>query len=311
MMGPAMGPTRREILSGAAVAALGCSSSEQAPPPETAKTHEWKLRYAPRMGLLGKDVSVEEHIEIYHDYGFRAFEHNLLPLQHTLEEADQLRSKMDDLEMEMGVFIVNSGGWKGDALVDKKFHAGFLADVDKSVEYHKVMRNKWCTVTAGLSVDYMSLERQTANLIEGLKRAMELIEGLDLTFVLEPLNVLVDHAGYHVVTSEHAAEIIDAVGSDQLKILFDIYHQQISEGNLINNIEKHWDRIGYFQVGDVPGRKEPGTGEIRYEQVFRRIYELGYEGILGMEHGLSAPGRDGLDKCFKEYRKADSWDVVR
>ena len=301
--------SRRDLLASAAAFAAGCGAGDQTarPPVETAKTHDWHLRYAPRMGLLGDEVGVEQHLEIYADYGFRAFEYNGLPRAHSLEEAAELRRKMDSLEMEMGVFVVNSGGWRGDALVDAKFHDSFLADVRTAVEYHKVLRNKWATVTTGLSVDYLSLERQTENVIDGFKKAAEIVEDTDLTLVLEPLNVRVDHAGYHVVTSEHAAQIIDGVGSDHLKILFDIYHQQISEGNLINNINLHWDRIGYFQVGDVPGRKEPGTGEIRYSRVFREIYEKGYEGILGMEHGLSQPGRDGLDKCFEEYRKADTW----
>jgi hydroxypyruvate isomerase len=179
--------------------------------------------------------------------------------------------------------------------------------VRKALEYHDAMNNRWATVTSGLSVDYMPLSRQTQNVIDGLKKAAEIVEGTDLTLVLEPLNVLVDHAGYHVVTSDHAAQIIDAVGSSHVKMLFDIYHQQISEGNLINNIEKHWDRIGYFQAGDVPGRKEPFTGEINYGNVFKRIYEKGYQGIIGMEHGLSVPGRAGLEKCFEAYRVADTW----
>jgi hydroxypyruvate isomerase len=74
-------------------------------------------------------------------------------------------------------------------------------------------------------------------------------------------------------------------------------------------LDQYWDRIGYLQVGDVPGRNEPGTGEIRYRHLFRHIYEKGYEGILGMEHSLSRPGRDGLDYCFEEYRIADTWDA--
>ena len=304
---------RRELLAvGAGAAAVACGGGENVAEhaaPETAKTHQWHLRYAPRMGFLGLDgeLGVNQHLEIYADYGFRAFEYNGLPHNHSLDEAADIRSKMDSLGMEMGVFVVNSGGWKGDALVDAKFHDGFLADVRKGLEYHEVVGNKWATVTSGLSVDYLSLERQTENVITGLKKAAELVEGTDLTLVLEPLNVHVDHAGYHVVTSEHAARIIDGVGSDHVRILFDIYHQQISEGNLINNINTHWDRIAYFQVGDVPGRKEPGTGEIRYSRVFREIYEKGYQGLLGMEHGLSEPGREGLEKCFEEYREADTW----
>ena len=300
---------RRELLaSAAAIGAASCSGpSAPETPPETSRTHQWRLRYAPRMHLLGQDVSVEEHLEIYAGHGFRAFEYNGLPHNHSIEEAEGIRRKMDDLGMQMGVFVVNSGGWKGDALVDSKFHSGFLADVKTGLEYHKVIGNKWATVTSGLSVDYLSLERQAQNVIAGLKKAAELVEGSGLTLVLEPLNVRVDHAGYHVVTSEHAARIIDAVGSDHVKILFDIYHQQISEGNLTNNLDAYWDRIAYLQVGDVPGRKEPGTGEIRYRHLFQHVYEKGYQGLLGMEHGLSVAGREGLEKCFEEYRRADTW----
>jgi hydroxypyruvate isomerase len=299
--------TRRDALGCLAGLGLYGCSQEPAVVPETAITHEWHLRYAPRMGFLGDDLSVDQHLQIYAEYGFTAFEYNALPQNHTLEECISIRRKMNELRMEMGVFVVNSGGWQGDALVDAKFHDGFLADVRKAVEYHDAIQNRWATVTSGLSVDYMPLSRQTQNVIDGLKKAAEIVEGTELTLVLEPLNVLVDHAGYHVVTSDHAAQIIDAVGSSHVKMLFDIYHQQISEGNLINNIEKHWDRLGYFQAGDVPGRKEPFTGEIYYTNVFKRIYEKGYEGIIGMEHGLSTPGREGLEKCFEAYRVADTW----
>lgn len=301
--------TRRTAL--ASIAALGgyaCTADREPDSvPETAMTHEWNLRYAPRMGLLGEELSVDQHLEIYAEYGFRSFEYNGLPHQHTLQEAESIRNKKNELQMDMGVFVVNSGSWNGDALVDRKFHDSFLDDVRTAVEYHSVMGNRWATVTSGLSVDYLSLTRQTTNVIDGLKRAAEIVEPTNLTLVLEPLNVLVDHAGYHVVTSDHAAAIIDAVDSPHVKILFDIYHQQISEGNLINNIERHWDRIGYFQAGDNPGRKEPGTGEINYGNVFRRIYEKGYQGIVGMEHGLSSPGREGLEACFEAYRQADTW----
>jgi hydroxypyruvate isomerase len=209
--------------------------------------------------------------------------------------------------MAMGVFLVNSGGWQGDALVDRKFHEGFLNDVHRAVEIHSIMGNEAATVTSGLAVDYLSAEQQTENMIEALKRAAEIVEKTDMVLVLEPLNVRVDHAGYFVVCSEHAHRIISAVNHPKIRILFDIYHQQISEGNIINHIRQYWDWIGYFQTGDVPGRNEPYTGEINYQNVFRAIHEKGYRGIVGMEHGLSVPGIDGLKKCFEAYRRADAW----
>ena len=301
---------RRHFIhsSAALVATVGATTvaatTVSAETPASA-AHQYKLRYAPRIGFLN-DLPVPRQLEIYAEHGFHAFEYNGLP-NHSLQEAAQFRKKMDELKMDMGVFVVNSGGWKGDALVDKAFHEGFLKDVHRAVEYHKVIRNGWSTVTSGLAVKNLSHRQQTANVIEGLKRAADVVSKTDLVLVLEPLNVLVNHAGYFVVTSDHAAEIIDAVNSPHVKILFDIYHQQISEGNLIHNIGKHWDRIAYFQVGDVPGRKEPGTGEINYRNVFKAIHAKGYKGLLGMEHGLSQPGMAGLEKCFSEYTKADSW----
>lgn len=290
---------RQFVQASAALAGVACA------PQETSTAVEYNLRYAPRIGFLN-DLPVPRQLEIYAEHGFRAFEYNGLP-RHSLKEAEQFRGKMDELGMEMGVFVVNSGGWRGDALVDTAFHEGFLKDVHKALEYHGIMRNGWSTVTSGLAVSNIPLDQQTENVIEGLKKAADIVSKTDLVLVLEPLNVLVNHAGYFVVTSEHAAEIIDAVGSPQVKILFDIYHQQISEGNLIDNIEKHWERIAYFQVGDVPGRKEPGTGEINYRNVFKAIHAKGYAGLLGMEHGLSQPGMSGLEKCFREYRQADTW----
>ena len=291
---------KRRHFFGAASAVL-CAPLSGAP-----AAHSWHLRYAPRIGFL--QLPIPRQLEIYAENGFRAFEYNGLP-RHEFREIESFRKKMDELKMSMGVFVVNSGGWKGDAMCDRSFHEGFLKDARKAVEIHGIIGNECATVTSGLAVKHLSFEQQTRNCVEVLKRAGDIVGKTDMVLVLEPLNVRVDHAGYFVVFSDHAAEIVRAVNHPNVRILFDIYHQQISEGNLINHIRKHWDRIGYFQMGDVPGRKEPGTGEINYRNVFKAIHEKGYKGILGMEHGLSAPGEAGLRKCFDEYRKADSWDA--
>jgi hydroxypyruvate isomerase len=275
------------------------------PAPAADSGYSYHLRYAPRIGFLS-NVPVPRQLEIYASNGFRSFEYNGLP-RHDMKEIETFRKKMDELKMRMGVFVVNSGGWKGDAVVDKRFHDGFLRDVRRAVEIHRVIGNECATVTSGLAVKNLTFEQQTSNTVEALKRAGDIVDGTNMTLVLEPLNVRVDHMGYFVVFSEHAYQIMKAVNSPKVKILFDIYHQQISEGNLINHILNYWDEIAYFQVGDVPGRKEPGTGEINYRNVFKAIYEKGYKGILGMEHGLSIPGEAGLKKCFEEYRKADQF----
>src|SRR5690606_1754145 len=98
-----------------------------------------------------------------------------------------------------------------------------------------------------------------------------------------------------------------AVNSPACKILFDIYHQQITEGNIIPNIDLAWDEIAYFQVGDNPGRKEPGTGELNYRHIFRHIHSKGFTGIVGMEHGNSQPGPEGEQAVIDAYVAADNF----
>jgi len=116
-----------------------------------------------------------------------------------------------------------------------------------------------------------------------------------------------DHPGLFLTKSAQAYEVCRAVDSPSCKILFDIYHQQIQEGNLIPNIDASWDEIAYFQIGDNPGRKEPTSGEINYLNVFKHIYDKGYRDIMGMEHGNSKPGEDGEMAVIEAYRKVDGF----
>ena len=130
-----------------------------------------------------------------------------------------------------------------------------------------------------------------------------IVEPEGITIILEPLNILVDHPRQLVVHSEHAARILKAVGSPNVKMLFDIYHQQISEGNLTGNIRKYHDLIGYYQLADHPGRHEPTTGEINYAFVLRTIHDTGYRGAIGME---MSPKSDPM-AAFKAIRRSMRW----
>lgn len=289
-----MNLTRRTLL--AATAAAPFLRAQSAAP--------FRLRYAPRIGWV-QGLPVAQQLELYARAGFAAFEYNGLP-SHSMNEIEQIRKKRDELKMAMGVFVVNRGGWRPVALPDKSGHARFLEDVRKGVEIHKIMENECATVTSGLSVPHLSFAQQTRNCIEALKRAAEIVEKTPMVLVLEPLNHKVDHAGYFVVYSEHAGEIIGGVNHPQVKILFDMYHQQISEGNIINHIDQYWDLIGYFQTGDVPGRREPYTGEMNYQNIFRHLRSKGYKGLIGLEHGMSQPGEAGFQKVVEAYRRADA-----
>jgi hydroxypyruvate isomerase len=143
---------------------------------------------------------------------------------------------------------------------------------------------------------------QTGNVIEVLKRGAEILEPHNLTMVLEPLS---DNPDLFLRYSDQTYSICKGVGSPSCKILFDIYHMQRNEGNLINNMNRCWDEIAYIQIGDNPGRKEPGTGEVNYQNVFKHIKNKGFQGVLGMEHGNFHPGKEGELKLIEAYRKAD------
>jgi hydroxypyruvate isomerase len=122
--------------------------------------------------------------------------------------------------------------------------------------------------------------------------------------VLEPLS---DTPELFLRTSDQSFEICKAVNSPSCKILYDIYHMQRNEGNLIANIEKYWEEIAYFQIGDNPGRKEPTTGEINYRNIFKHFYDKGYRGVWGMEHGNALTGKEGELAVIKAYRESDNF----
>ena len=177
----------------------------------------------------------------------------------------------------------------------------------KALETAKRVNAKWTTLVPGTYDPKVEWSYQTANVIENLKVAAGICEPRGLVMVLESLNWWTDHPGVFLTKIPQAYQICKAVGSPSVNILDDLYHQQITEGNLIPNIDRAWDEIAYFQVGDNPGRKEPTTGEINYRNVFRHIHAKGFTGVLGMEHGNSKPGKEGEEAVIAAYREVDAF----
>lgn len=277
-----------------------------------------KLRYAINIGTHFAGHAPLERLRRVADAGFPAVEFNGLPglnrkrgsKEPNYEAIGVYGGLLENLGLEQGTFVTNGCAGRCDAsLTDPAHHAEFLRRVEQTVKIAPLVKGTISTVTTGIEVPGLSAEQMTSNVVEALKRAADIVERAGgPTLVLEPLNVLVNHPGYHVVTSDHAAEVIDAVGSDKVKILYDIYHQQISEGNLINNIRKYYDRIGYFQFGDHPGRHEPFTGEIYYPRVFEAIHQLGYTGLVGGEYSPAGGRTDEATRAsLAAIRRADLW----
>jgi hydroxypyruvate isomerase len=159
------------------------------------------------------------------------------------------------------------------------------------------------TVVGGDDQPGMSQEQMHANIVAGLKLVAPIAESADVTLILEPMNIRVDHKGHCLYGSEAAVKICREVGSSHVKINWDLYHMQISEGDLCRRLQEGFGEVGYVQLADNPGRHEPGTGEINYSRVLRAVKELGYEGFVGLE---CTPLEDELTAAQRVYA-ADQW----
>ncbi len=282
-----------------------------------ASMEPFKVLFAPHFGMceaiVGEDLV--DQLRYMHDQGFRAWEDNRM-MRRSVSEQNKIAREMERLEMKMGVFVAyadfKTPSFSGNQMPDSKPRERDLNAVRamlkdlmyKSVETAKRVNAKWVTVVPG-TVD-LSLEEgyQFQNVVDTLKYCAEILESAGVIMVLEPLNHM-NHPGLFLKYIPQAYTICKAVNSPSCKILNDLYHQQISEGNLIPNIDRAWDEIAYFQIGDNPGRKEPTTGEINYKNVFQYIHNKGYEGIYGMEHGLSRKGPEGVKGLIDAYRSVD------
>ena len=269
----------------------------------------FNLNYAPHLGMFKNTVGDDpiDQINYMADLGFRAFEDNGMRSR-SVDLQNKISKTLENRGMKMGVFVAHKIYWDKPNLSsgDDDYRNEFLNYIENSVEVAKRVNAKWMTVVPGHLDLRKDISYQTSNVVETLKRACDILEPHGLVMVLEPLNFR-DHPGLFLTESPQAFQICKAVDSPSCKILFDIYHQQIQEGNLIPNIDDTWDEIAYFQIGDNPGRKEPTTGEINYKNVFKFIYEKGFDGILGMEHGNSIQGERGEKALVDAYLEADSF----
>ena len=273
------------------------------------KSYNYKLNYAPHLGMFKNHAGSDpiDQLNFIADQGFTAFEDNNMR-KRPISLQKEMALVMQKRNLMMGVFVAHEIYWNKPTLTsgEKKYVDKFLYEINNSVEVAKRVNAKWITVVPGFVDLKINHNYQTANVIETLKKASGILEPHGIVMVLEPLNFR-NHPGLFLAESPQAYSICKAVNSPSCKILFDIYHQQIQEGNIIPNIEKCWDEIGYFQIGDNPGRNEPTTGEINYKNIFKFIKEKEFNGVLGMEHGNSIKGKEGEIALIKAYQKVDNF----
>lgn len=309
-------------LAAGAGAALGLGGARMAQAQEPAKPaqdapegkagtaggHRFKLRYAPHFGMFERSAGKDplDQLRFGADQGFTAWEDNGMAGRH-FEEQEKIGKELARLNLTMGGFCASIEFGQPTLVLDKpEVREKLLVDVRHAIKTAKRVNGKWAIVVPGCFEPRMPLEYQTANVIEHLKAAADVAAKDGLILILEPLNWR-DHPNLFLRTIAQAYQICRAVGSPACKILDDVYHQQITEGDLIVNIDKAWSEIAYFHLGDNPGRREPGTGEINFRSLFRHLHAKGYQGVLGMEHGLSQESKEGEQAVIAAYRACDSF----
>ncbi len=292
-------------------AALGMPLSSHSTTTKPTGGKAFNLKYAPHIGMFKNSAGEDpiDQIKFMSDQGFSAFEDNSLSTR-DISLQEKIGKTLADLNMKMGVFV---GNWKirrEDSLAqgDPDVRKAFLEEIKSSVDVAKRVNATWMTIVLGNRHHRLEPDYQTANIVETLKQASAILEPHDLVMVIEPLNHLHNHPDVFLSKIPHAYLICKAVNSPSCKILFDLYHQQITEGNIIQNIDYAYEEVGYFQIGDVPGRKEPTTGEMNYRNIFKHIHGKGYTGVLGMEHGNFHDGKEGEARLIEAYREVDDFE---
>jgi len=300
--------SRRGLMASAAAAAVAISAGTSAAPAAPAPK-KFKLKYAPSLGQFKQHAGDDPlgQIKFMADQGFSAmFDNGLMGKPKDVQE--KIAQEMSQLDMTLGPFVLYADfGKKSFVTRDKEIREMLIQKMKDGIECAKRVNAKWALVVPGAYDQGLEWDYQTANVIENLKYCAEVVEPSGLVLVLEPLNAWTNHPGLFLTRIPQAYQICRAVGSPSCKIINDIYHQQITEGNLIPNIDRAWDEIATFHVGDNPGRKEPGTGEINYKNIFKHLQGKGYQGVLCMEHGSSKRGKEGEIAVIEAYRACDDF----
>ncbi|HKL31055.1 MAG TPA: TIM barrel protein [Tangfeifania sp.] len=301
---------KNTAASGIAMAGLGSVIGATASESVTSNSEKFKLKYAPHLGMFPQSAGNDpiDNIKFISDQGFRAiFDNGLMNKPPELQE--KIAGELSRRNMDIGPFVLYADFSKESMVLFNDENRKMLKErLLKGIETYKITGAKYALMVPGRYNQRLDWDYQAANVIDSMRELSEMAEKEGMVIVLEPLNRR-DHPGLFLTGMPQTYMICRAVNSPACKIVNDIYHQQITEGNIIPNIDRSWDEIAAFHIGDNPGRKEPTTGEINYKNIFKHIYDKGYDGVLCCEHGKSKEGKAGEVAFLEAYRKVDSFEV--
>ncbi len=237
----------------------------------------------------GKDAVY--HLEKVKEHGFQGLEY------YAWWELGDLKKLAAEQE-RIGVGL-SATCTKFISLVDESLRDDYVEGVRQTIEACRILGVRSIISQTGNVLDGVPRDQQRQAMVETLKRCAPLLEEAGMVLEVEPLNGLVDHAGHFLQRSDESVDVIDQVGSPNVKLVFDVYHQQITEGNVIRNATGYIDRINHYHIADNPGRKQPGTGEMNYVNILRAIKNTGFSGFVGLECGFTVD-TDVAIQQFKE-----------
>jgi len=205
------------------------------------------------------------------------------------KDIEAIRFECNDNDIKIAAFV---GDTKGQ-MVNPDDNEEFIEGVKESINIAKKLKCKNLILTTNILTKDRSVEplsqkisedEKEQNIFRVLSDLAPIAEKSNIILNIEPLNVIVDHKGYFLKNSKNGFDLLKRINSKNIKLLYDIYHLQIMEGNLINNLKQNLDLIGHIHIADVPGRHEPETGEINYKNIYRKLRELNFEGFIGFEY---------------------------
>ena len=241
--------------------------------------------------VFGPDADIVESMRKVKETGYDTYEFWMW----WTKDINAVKNAQDEAGIKPAAFFT-----KFAPLTDADSHKEYIHGLKETLEAARYLKCPTIISQTGLEQPQISREQQRSNLVQGLKLAAPLLHKAGITLVLEPLNTLVDHPGYFLTSSKEGFEIIDDVDSENVKLLFDIYHQQITEGNLIRNLIDNIENIGHIHAAGNPGRGTILEGEIDYRHVFTALDHAGYKYYTGLEY---FPACDPLES-LREIRAA-------
>lgn len=290
---------RRELLkAGAALVAGAALARPQSSAPPKAKITSSVMLWT----LKG---SFEEKLEMAARAGLQSVE--LVGEYAEWSDADIARVKKTARAFGLGMdTLIASPDWgkRPVSMVDPAQRDAFLADVRNAIGFARKLEIPQIILMSGNAIAGRTHEEQYASLLEGAKRAGDLAAEAKLTMIVEPLNSLINHKGFFLTTCTEGLKLIREVDNPHVRLLFDLYHEQVQEGNVIRTLTEAAPLVAVFHVADNPGRNDPGTGEMNYPNIYKAIQKTGFAGYLTMEYLPLGEPVASLTKAVDGFRGA-------